>query len=73
MSQNADKSVSFSAREVELISEIVADWLNEGIMLPPFESDLKDLLKKLGLNGDDSTPEIYPKTQERLSRHGVKK
>lgn len=73
MPEDNEESVSFSAVEVDLIKEIVADWLNEGITLPPFESDLNDLLNKLQLDSDDATSEIYPKTQERLSRHGIER
>lgn len=73
MADNGQKTISLNEREVELVQEIVSDWLNEGIVLPPFESDLNKLLKKLDLESDEVVPEIYPKTQERLSRHGVKK
>jgi len=69
----SEDNVSFSTRDVELIKEIVSDWLNEGITLPPFDADLNELLAKLELDSGEGTPEIYPKTQERLSRHGVRK
>ena len=73
MAEQNNETVSFSSKQVELITGIVEDWLNEGIVLPPFEPELNSLLKKLDLNTDDASEETYPKTQERLSRHGVKK
>ncbi len=73
MTKKTKNIESFTAREIELLSGIAADWVNEGIVLPPYEPDLESLLKKLGVVPSAEKDETYPKTQERLSRHGVNK
>lgn len=74
MTNSEDTNPSFSDKELEWISTITSDWLNEGIVIPPFEPELSGLLNKLGLSGSsDIEPETFPKTQEWLSRHGVMK
>lgn len=59
--------LSFSENEAEILKQIVSDWLNEGLVLPPFEPDVQAVLDKLGLAGEGQSSEIYPKTQEQLS------
>jgi hypothetical protein len=62
-----DQYLSFSEKETEVLKQIVSDWLNEGLVLPPFESAVQAVLNKLGLSGEEQSSEIYPKTQEQLS------
>lgn len=63
----SDQHLSFSKSESETLKQIVSDWINEGLALPPFEPDVQAILNKLGLDGKEQSPEIYPKTQEQLS------
>jgi hypothetical protein len=63
----SDHHLSFSESESETLKQIVSDWINEGLMLPPFEPDVQSVLNKLGLGDEEQSSEIYPKTQEQLS------
>lgn len=66
-----DKSVCFNHDEMRALQDIVGDWLNEEIAVPPFEPQVSAVLEKLGLGGEAVTTEVgptaYPKTQEALS------
>ncbi len=59
--------ISFTKNETEQLKQIVRDWQNEGLVLPPFKTDVKSIFKKLEIPVDTEDPEIYPKTQEQLS------
>jgi len=63
----SEQHLTFSKSESESLKQIVSDWINEGLVLPPFEPDVQAILKKLGLDGEEQRSEIYPKTQEQLS------
>jgi hypothetical protein len=63
----SDQHLTFSKSESESLKQIVSDWINEGLVLPPFEPDVQSILNKLGLDGEERSSEIYPKTQEQLS------
>ena len=63
----SNQHLSFSKSESEALKQIVADWINEGLTLPPFEPDVQAILNKLGLGDEEQGSEIYPKTQEQLS------
>jgi hypothetical protein len=44
-----DDALSFSNDEAETLKEIVNDWLNEELVLPPFAPEVKSILEKLNL------------------------
>jgi hypothetical protein len=44
----SDDNVTFSKAEVEALKLIVADWLAEELVVPPFEPKTEAILKKLG-------------------------
>jgi hypothetical protein len=41
--------LSFDENEAEALRQIVGDWLNEEIVIPPFEPNIEAVVKKLGL------------------------
>jgi hypothetical protein len=44
-----EKALSFSQAEADALKQIVADWLNEEIAVPPFSSEIQSTLRLLGL------------------------
>jgi hypothetical protein len=44
--------VPLSERELETLREIVAYWLQEGVVVPPYPAELTAVLDKLGMAGD---------------------
>lgn len=67
----ADKCVSFNQDEKLALQQIVRDWLNEELAVPPFEPAVAAVLQKLGLSEEEPRAPVaragYPKTQEVLS------
>lgn len=67
----ADKGVSFNQDEKLALQQIVRDWLNEELAVPPFEPAVAAVLQKLGLDEEEPSavigPAGRPKTQEVLS------
>ena len=43
------KEIQFTAEEAEVLRLIATDWLNEGLMLPPYNEPMTSVLAKLGL------------------------
>jgi hypothetical protein len=44
-----DDGLSFDKEEAEVLRQIVGDWLNEELGVPPFPPAMEAVLKKLGL------------------------
>ena len=65
-----DEGLSFNGAETEALKSIVADWLNEELVAPPFDTTIQGVLKKLGLASPES-PQMSPTTLESLSEHGA--
>ena len=66
----SNHGLSFSRAEVEALKLIVGNWLNEEIVMPPFEPQIEAVLKKLGFAIPTSAG-ISPVTQESASERGV--
>jgi hypothetical protein len=45
----SDDGLSFTKAEAEALKLIVADWLAEELVVPPFEPKIAAVLKKLGI------------------------
>ena len=65
-----DDGLSFNGAETEALKSIVADWLNEELLAPPFDKTIQGVLKKLGLASPKS-PQMSSMTLERLSEHAA--
>jgi hypothetical protein len=50
----SDDSLTFSKAESEALKQIVADWLGEELVEPPFEPKTEAVLKKLGFEKSKS-------------------
>ena len=61
------ESVSFDHNEKLVLQQIVRDWLNEELVVPPFDPAVAAVLQKLSLDEEEPRAEGYPKTQEALS------
>jgi hypothetical protein len=40
----------FTESELQTLRDIVVDWLNEEIQIPPYSEDLESILRKLDVN-----------------------
>ena len=43
------KEIHFTSEEADVLRLIATDWLNEGLMLPPYDEPIMSVLAKLGL------------------------
>lgn len=63
--------LSFSRAEAEALKLIIGDWLNDGIVTPPFEPEIEAVLKKLGFAIPISAGVSPVVTQESASERGA--
>jgi hypothetical protein len=65
-----DDGLSFSRDESEALKLMVGDWLNEEIVVPPFDPHIAAVLKKLGI-AIPASAGLSSITQETASERGV--
>jgi hypothetical protein len=59
--EQADKgNVRFNDRELEALRGIVADWVNEQLVLPPFPPEVRSVIKKLDIADQIEAPDVVP-------------
>ena len=53
MSEHEDQAgkgtVRFNEREVDALRDIVTDWVNEQLVLPPFPHEVRSIIEKLDI------------------------
>jgi len=69
---DSDQEISFTLSEQDALVRIIKDWINEELVVPPYDFATTAVMEKLGVGVDFRASSMSPKTQERLSNPGGK-
>lgn len=60
----SESPLSFGKGEIEALKEIALDWLHEEIVIPPFKPEVAIVLKKLGIEVEDTGSAALSKSRK---------
>jgi hypothetical protein len=65
-----EAEVRFTESERAALRDIVIDWINEQLMLPPYPPEVASVIEKLGLLGESAVEELGI-SKEAMARGGA--